>query len=97
MPTVNTGLSEVIGSWKIIAISLPRTRRISAGESFSRSRPLNMTVPASTLPGGEGMIPMIDFMATDLPDPLSPTIAIDSPSPRSKVIPLTAWTMPSSV
>ena len=25
VPTVNSGLSEVIGSWKIIAISLPRT------------------------------------------------------------------------
>jgi regulator of extracellular matrix RemA (YlzA/DUF370 family) len=27
---VNTGFSEVIGSWKIIAISAPRTRRICA-------------------------------------------------------------------
>jgi hypothetical protein len=33
-PTVNTGLSEVIGSWKIIEISLPRIRRIRfAGRS----------------------------------------------------------------
>ena len=29
-PTVMTGLSEVIGSWKIIEISLPRMRRISS-------------------------------------------------------------------
>ena len=27
LPTVNSGLSDVIGSWKTIAISLPRTRR----------------------------------------------------------------------
>ena len=32
-PTVKTGLSEVIGSWKIIAIALPRTsRRSFSGE-----------------------------------------------------------------
>jgi hypothetical protein len=80
VPTVSTGLSEVMGSWKIMAISRPRTRRISSGESCSRSRPLNMTVPASTWPGGDGMMPIIDFMATDLPEPLSPTMAIDSPS-----------------
>ena len=28
-PTVNTGFSDVIGSWKIIAISLPRSARSS--------------------------------------------------------------------
>ena len=31
---------EVIVSWKIIAISEPRTSRIWPGSSFSRSRPL---------------------------------------------------------
>ena len=38
LPTVNTGLSEVIGSWKIIAMSLPRMARISASDSRARSR-----------------------------------------------------------
>jgi hypothetical protein len=39
-PTVNTGLSEVMGSWKIIEISLPRILRIWAGLSSSRFFPL---------------------------------------------------------
>ena len=30
LPMVSTGLSEVIGSWKIIAMSLPRTARIAS-------------------------------------------------------------------
>jgi hypothetical protein len=97
MPTVNTGLSEVIGSWKIIAISRPRMLRISSADSLSSSRPLKITSPSSTRPGGLGMMPMIDFMATDLPEPLSPTMAIDWPSSSEKEIPLTAWTIPSSV
>jgi hypothetical protein len=36
---VNTGLSEVIGSWKIIATRLPRIARISGSGMASRSRP----------------------------------------------------------
>ena len=39
-PHVNTGLSEVIGSWKIIEISLPRILRIWDGLRSSRLRPL---------------------------------------------------------
>ena len=35
-PTGNTGLSDVIGSWKIIAISAPRMPRI--GDGFARAR-----------------------------------------------------------
>ena len=40
-PMVSTGFSDVIGSWKIIAISRPRISRISSSESSRRSRPLN--------------------------------------------------------
>ena len=40
MPILNTGFNDVIGSWKIMLIWLPRTFRISSHESFSRSRPL---------------------------------------------------------
>ncbi len=39
-PTVNTGFSEVIGSWKIIEISLPRIFRIWGGGSSRRFLPL---------------------------------------------------------
>ncbi len=38
-PIVKTGFSEVIGSWKTIEISLPRTFRIWAGGKVTRSRP----------------------------------------------------------
>ena len=33
---MKTGLSEVIGSWKIIAMSLPRTSRMSSDDSFAQ-------------------------------------------------------------
>jgi len=39
-PMDSTGLSEVIGSWKIMPISRPRTPRISSSVSLRRSRPL---------------------------------------------------------
>ena len=35
-----TGLSVIIGSWKIIAMRLPRSARMSRSESFARSLPL---------------------------------------------------------
>ena len=43
-PTVKTGFSEVIGSWKIIEISLPRICRISRGD-----RPVSSPRPASRM------------------------------------------------
>ncbi len=39
-PIFSTGLSEVIGSWKIIAISAPRTRRSSSSVAPISSVPL---------------------------------------------------------
>ena len=53
-PIVWTGLSEVIGSWKIIDILPPRSVRRSSGERPSRSRPSNRTASPSTVPGGLG-------------------------------------------
>ena len=47
-PTVCTGFSDVIGSWKIMAISPPRiSRRRSAG-TVSRSSPRNNAVPVES-------------------------------------------------
>ncbi len=37
------------------------------------------------------MRPITDMTPTDLPDPLSPTIANDSPSSSVYEMPLTAW------
>ena len=45
-PIGSTGLSEVIGSWKIIAMSRPRSSRISSSDRSSRSRPSNRMRPA---------------------------------------------------
>jgi len=47
MPTLYTGFSDVIGSWKIIAISLPRKRRSSASLFVSRSSRRYSTLPSN--------------------------------------------------
>ena len=76
---VSTGFSEVIGSWKIMLISLPRMARISRSDSFSRSLPSKRMLPA-ILPGGSGISRRMDMAVTDLPQPDSPTIASVSPA-----------------
>ena len=38
-PIVNSGFSDAIGSCRIIAMRLPRTRRISTSDFVSRSSP----------------------------------------------------------
>ena len=83
MPTVSAGLSELIGSWKIIAMRLPRTLLISASDNFKRSRPSNRICPPSITPGGSGIRRRIDSAVTLLPEPDSPTIARVSPTPTS--------------
>ena len=50
LPMVIVGLSEVIGSWKTIPISLPRTLRISASLSSTRSRPSKTDLAAGDVP-----------------------------------------------
>ena len=50
-PIVSTGFSDVIGSWKIIAISRPRTERSSRSESCIRSRPPKSALPPDDAPG----------------------------------------------
>ena len=51
---VRTGLSEVIGSWKIIAMSRPRMSRTSSSRSSTMFWPSNMTRPPSIRPAGFG-------------------------------------------
>jgi len=67
-------LRLVIGSWKIMLISLPRMARISTSDRARRSRSSNRIRPA-ILPGGSWTSRRIDIDVTDLPQPLSPTIA----------------------
>ncbi|MGY3120698.1 hypothetical protein ACVWXQ_004635 [Bradyrhizobium sp. S3.14.4] len=73
-PMVSTGLRLVIGSWKIMATSLPRTSVMLASDSVSRSRPASVTRP-STRPLSFGMSRMMESAVTLLPEPDSPTIA----------------------
>ena len=69
-PTVNTGFRLVSGSWKIIAISLPRILRISPSGSDRTSRPSNHTsLPAPISAGGMSSRRMIVMAVTLLPEP----------------------------
>ena len=97
LPTFMTGFRLVIGSWKIIAMSLPRTCRISASLSVRRSRSPSISEPSTTLPGGSGMRRISDMAATVLPEPDSPTMPMVSPRSSVKLTPLTAFTTPACV
>ncbi len=96
-PTVNTGLSEVIGSWKIMAMASPRRRCISRSDSSSRLRPWNSTSPPARMPGGQGTKPITDRAVTDLPQPDSPTSERVSPGWMATSTPSTARAMPVSM
>ena len=80
-PIGRTGFSEVIGSWKIIEISRPRTARISSSERSRRLRPSSRMRPLTTRPAGFAKSRIIESAETDLPQPDSPTIATTSPRP----------------
>ena len=88
LPTVWTGLNEVMGSWKTRPISPPRIWRISglAGSSWARSTwaPFfcNRMAPPTIRPGRSTMRRM-DRAVTLLPQPLSPTMP--RVGPRQKV------------
>ena len=95
-PIVCTGFSEVIGSWKIIAMSLPRMSRNRPCFIFSRSSPLNRASPL-VIAEAFGFRPMIVRHVTLFPEPDSPTMPSVLPFSTLKVTPSTALTMPSSV
>src|SRR4051812_40098967 len=78
-----SGLSELIGSWKIMVMSLPRTLRNSRAETLRRSCPLNLISPEGWL-AAPGRSCRIDNAVTDLPDPDSPTSPSVSPRRTSK-------------
>ena len=78
-PMVRTGFSEVIGSWKIIDTSPPRSLRSSDRFIFIRLLPLYRASPWTIRPGGDGMSPRMESMLTLLPEPDSPTIPSVSP------------------
>src|SRR5436190_1970836 len=94
---VSTGFNDVIGSWKIMEMASPRTLRISASGSSSRSRPSKITRPATVRPGGDAIRRRIDSDVTLLPQPDSPTTASVSPRSTENDTPSTARTTPSRV
>ena len=96
-PTVNTGFRLVMGSWKIMEISSPRICRSRFSGSLQRSSPRYKISPSMIRPGGSLMRRRMEREVTDLPQPLSPTMASVSPSRRVKSRPSTAGTTPSSV
>src|SRR5580658_10154337 len=76
---VLVGSSELSGSWKIMAISLPRTCRSSSCFRPTSSRPSSLIEPPTIDPPG-GSSPMIDSPVMDLPQPDSPTTPRVSPA-----------------
>ena len=101
-PTVKTGFSEVIGSWKIIAISAPRMSRIVAASAAARSirvpsRRAKSIRPEVIRPPPCSTRRITDSAVTDLPEPDSPTMATVSPRPTSKETSRTASTVRSVV
>ena len=76
-PTVKHGLSDDIGSWNTIAMSRPTRSRRCLGVRLIRSRPANTMRSACTV-ATHGNRPMIASIATDLPEPDSPTMASTS-------------------
>ncbi len=95
-PTVKAGLSEVIGSWKIIEIWLPRRSLSSAGFSFRRSTPSKRISPPAMRPGGCGIRPMMESAVMLLPQPNSPTMPRVRPGATEKLTPSTARSSPPS-
>src|SRR5436190_8957126 len=95
-PIVSTGFRLVIGSWKIIAISLPRIWRSAESERPIRSRPSKSARPRVTLPL-RARIPSSASEVTLFPQPDSPTSPSVSPGSIEKETPLTAWTGPRDV
>src|SRR5437899_7725544 len=92
-PTLYSGLSEVRGSWKIIPIRLPLTRRNSSGGRLSMRRPDRRISPPEMRPGGS-IRPITDNPVTDLPAPDSPTTPNTSPLAISNETPSMARSVP---
>ncbi len=92
---VKSGLNAVIGSWKIMAILLPRNVRSWSCFMPTSSSPRNLAEPLIWADLGNN--PRMPSDVTLLPDPDSPTIAIDSPGKMSKLTLRTAAAMPRFV
>ncbi len=96
LPMVMTGFSELSGSWKTMAISVPSSSRIARSSSPTSSRPMNLTLPERrTLILGSRF--MIERARIVFPDPDSPTMPSVLPRSSVKLTPSTALTRPRGV
>src|SRR5205807_9715590 len=78
-PTGTTGLSAVIGSWKIIAMVVARNCCKRRSLAVSSSSPTSLTLPPEAISEPFCSRPITVSEVTDLPDPLSPTTHSVSP------------------
>ena len=95
-PIRTTGLSDVIGSWKIIAISVDQSRERSLRWRFVSSRPSKITCPVVSR-FRVGSSPMMDRAKTVFPDPDSPTSPSVRPFSSVNDTPSTALRRPRGV
>ena len=86
-PTGTTGLSAVIGSWKIIAIRVARNCRKRRSLAVNSSSPTSFMLPPVGISAFFCNRPITVSAVTDLPEPLSPTRHSVSRSWTSREIP----------
>src|SRR5580698_7562759 len=91
-PIVIVGFSDVIGSWKIIPTSLPRTCRIPSSLSDEITWSPRLILPPTMCPPG-GRSCMIESAVIVLPEPDSPTMPRHSPASRLRLTPSSACTV----
>ena len=91
LPTVYSGLSAVIGSWKIMPMRAPRMARISRSESAVSSLPSKWIVPVVSAASTRRRI---ESAVIDLPDPDSPTRPNFSPRAMANETSLTTVEVP---
>src|SRR5215469_1660092 len=94
-PTDLTGLSAFMALCMTTDMSFQRTAARSCSVSWTRLRPLNVTLPPLISAGGLSNWAMPNSRV-DFPQPDSPTIARNSPGATSKLTLSTAPTMPLS-
>ena len=96
-PIFSTGLRLVMGSWKIMEISLPRIFLRSSSESLVRSLPSKRISPSTIRPVVPRNKPMMESDVTLFPLPDSPTMPRVDPSFNAKLKSSTALIVPLSV
>ena len=94
-PTVCTGFSAVIGSWKIIPMRSPRSAHISRSGLPTSCWPSKRMLPVTRAPSGSRPISAITVMVLPLPD--SPTRHSESPRASVKLALRTARAGPRCV